>query len=156
MIKKLFSGSLIFVIVLTLLSASTNVAFARNNPSWHWEEYQISQFVSSYMAVDDRCDDANIPFKVTVFENSDYSGSRARICGRWDDLTQLPQQRIANSPTFHNTISSIWVKELGVDSVEFHDLKDQEGQANGFQSTGKFVLSGESNNSFSSVRPRTY
>jgi hypothetical protein len=156
MVKKITSVSLALAIVLTMFGASASYTHATNSPSWHWGEYQISQFVSAFMAVDDRCSNPDRPFVVTIFERPDYTGNRARICGRWDDLSQLPQYKGAGAPNFNNAVSSIWVKELNTDAVEFHILKDQDGRAWGFGSIGKFRIDEEFDNNFSSVRKRVY
>jgi len=152
MIKKLFSAFFVMALV-TVFLASTGSAQASNSPSWHWTIQEVSPFVYLDVPVDDRCDNSNPAFRVTVFEGHNYTGARARICGYWDDLSQLPQYKGANAPSFNNSISSVWVKELPAGSyfAQFYFLKDQEGDYF-LSSVAKTDLSASDDNKISSVK----
>ncbi len=146
------------MVALIFFAVPANQARATNSPSWHWEEEQVSPNVYVEVAVDDRCKNASPAFRVTVFTGHNYSGSRARLCGYWDDLGQIPQYRGASS-TFNNSISSIWVKELPANfSAQFHFLPDQAGEFTDFFYEGKYDLpvGGYTDNKFSSLRRAAY
>lgn len=151
--KKLFSAFLV-ASALVLFSGSAAQALATNHPSWHWVSQEVSPNVYIDVPVDDRCDDPNPGFKATVFVDHNFSGARARLCGYWDDLSQLPQYKGAPSTkTFSNSISSIWVKDLpeGPYFTQFYFQKDQEGDYI-LLSTTKYDIGSIDDNKISSVK----
>ncbi len=130
MVKKIFYSTLVLAFGLSIMSVTPRSAFATNFPSWHWEKQAISSYVTIDMPVDDRCDNASPAFRVTIFEGGNYTGARARLCGYWDDLSQLPQSKAANAPTFNNSVSSYKVTYVpGGYAIQFNSLKDQQGIA---------------------------
>ena len=127
MVKKIFSASLVLLLAVSFFGFSTNSAQATNWPSWHWETQYISQFQTIEVAVDNRCGNASPAFRVTLFEGANFTGARAKICGYWDDLSQLPQYP-GSSATFNNSVSSYKVTYLpGGYAVQFSSGKDQSG-----------------------------
>lgn len=127
MVKKIFSAFLVLTLAISTLSIFPNSADATNHPSWRWKTEYISQFQTVEVAYDERCDNDNPAFRVTLFEGGNFTGARAKICGYWDDLSQLPQFP-GSSKTFNNSVSSYKVTFVpGGYAVQFNSGKDQEG-----------------------------
>lgn len=148
---ELPSKSLIQVDGFISVDLVSNGVLATNNPSWHWSYGGGGQ--DQEYPVDDRCSNANPPFKVEIYQHDDFDGHMAMICGYWDDLSQLPFYSGFSSPTFDNSISSLWVLRVRSGRcVEFSHGKDQTGTKVRYVSGAIHYVGPNHNDQYSSLR----
>jgi hypothetical protein len=155
MVKKITSVSLALSVALSMFVFSVGVSHAEQ--TWRWREIEVTPHVYTEIPYDNRCDDPDRAFKVTLYTEPNFGGRRAVVCGRWDDLERLPQWK-GSSLTFNNSVSSYRVLDLpsatseGVYGVRFSFLKNQEGtfwvRGSGYHNEG----GGDVDNKMSSLR----